>query len=62
MEIKEKLTTGKIEFITYIGSDGYSAPVVLKSDVVNTPNYLYLHRDYQETILAITDANRKTII
>lgn len=54
MEIKENRVTGAIEFVTYIGGDGYSAPLILKSDGV-TQNYLYLHRDYQGTILAITD-------
>lgn len=54
MEIKENRATGTIEFVTYIGGDGYSAPVVLKSDGV-TQNYLYLHRDYQGSILAVTD-------
>ncbi|KQB37713.1 RHS repeat-associated core domain-containing protein [Flavobacterium aquidurense] len=54
MEIKENRTTGAIEFITYIGGDGYSAPIVFKSDGI-TQDYLYLHRDYQGTILAVTD-------
>ena len=54
MEIKRNLVTNTIEFITYIGGDGYSAPLVVKSDGT-TQNYLYLHRDYQGTILAITD-------
>ena len=57
MEVKQNLTTGAIEFVTYIGGDGYSAPIVAKSDGVNQLQYLYLHRDYQGTILAITDAN-----
>ncbi|MBS7256135.1 FG-GAP-like repeat-containing protein [Flavobacterium branchiicola] len=61
MEIKENSITGTAEFVTYIGGDGYSAPVVLKTDGVNTPNYLYLHRDYQGTILAITDANANVV-
>lgn len=56
MEIKQNILTGVTEFITYIGGDGYSAPIVLKSDGT-TQNYLYLHRDYQGTILAITDSN-----
>jgi RHS repeat-associated protein len=56
MEIKENRTTGALEFVTYIGGDGYSAPIVLKSDGINPANYLYLHRDYQGSILAITDA------
>ena len=54
MEIK--ITPTSTEFVTYIGGDGYSAPIVLKSDGT-TQNYLYLHRDYQGSILAITDAN-----
>lgn len=57
MEIKENRDTGAFEFVTYIGGDGYSAPIVYKSDGRNNQNYLYLHRDYQGTILAITDAN-----
>lgn len=54
MEIKQNTVTGATEFVTYIGGDGYSAPVVLKSDGT-TQNYLYLHRDYQGTIVAITN-------
>ncbi|MFB9080243.1 RHS repeat-associated core domain-containing protein [Flavobacterium procerum] len=54
MEIKHNIVTGQVEFVTYIGGDGYSAPVVLKSDGV-TQNYLYLHRDYQGTITAISN-------
>ncbi|MEO8236874.1 MAG: FG-GAP-like repeat-containing protein [Flavobacterium sp.] len=57
MEIKQNTATGAFEFITYIGGDGYSAPIAVKSDGVNSSQYLYLHRDYQGTILAITDAN-----
>jgi RHS repeat-associated protein len=55
MEIKENINTNEVEFVTYIGGDGYSAPAVVKSDG-NTQNYLYLQRDYQGSILAITDA------
>lgn len=54
MEIKENRTTGAVEFVTYIGGDGYSAPLVVKNDGT-TQNYLYLHRDYQGTIVAVTD-------
>lgn len=57
MEIKENSTTGAIEFVTYVGGDGYSAPIVVKSDGINPANYLYLHRDYQGSIMAITDVN-----
>lgn len=54
MEIKRNITTNVVDFVTYIGGDGYSAPVVLKSDGT-TKNYFYLHRDYQGSILAITN-------
>lgn len=60
MEIKENITTGAIEFITYIGGDAYSAPIVVKSNGT-TQNYLYLHRDYQGSILAITDDNANVV-
>lgn len=43
-----------VEFITYIGGDAYSAPMVVKSNGT-TQNYFYLHRDYQGSILAITN-------
>lgn len=54
MEIKQNMLTGEVEFVTYIGGDGYSSSVVLKSDGA-TQEYLYLHRDYQGSIVAITD-------
>jgi RHS repeat-associated protein len=56
MEVKYNTLTNAVEFLTYIGGDGYSAPIALKSDGT-TQNYLYLHRDYQGSILAITDDN-----
>lgn len=55
MEIKYNKNTGATEFATYIGGDGYSAPLIIKSDGT-AQKYLYLHRDYQGSILAITDA------
>ncbi|MEN2486653.1 RHS repeat-associated core domain-containing protein [Flavobacterium sp. B11] len=61
MEIEENIKTGTAEFITYIGGDGYTAPVALKSNGVTTADYLYLHRDYQGTILAVTDANANVV-
>ncbi len=48
-------TPTSVEFLTYIGGTAYSAPLVLKSDGTSY-NYFYLHRDYQSTILAITNA------
>ncbi|WP_155960770.1 RHS repeat domain-containing protein [Flavobacterium daejeonense] len=55
MEIKHNIQTGAVEFVTYIGGDGYSAPIVLKSDGT-AQNYLYLQRDYQGSIVAVSDA------
>lgn len=56
MEVKENRTTNKLEFITFIGGDGYSASIAAKNDG-STLKYLYLHRDYQGTIVAVTDEN-----
>ncbi|WP_163408346.1 RHS repeat-associated core domain-containing protein [Flavobacterium ajazii] len=60
MEIKHNIQTGAVEFITYIGGDGYSVPVVLKSDGA-TQNYLYLQRDYQGSIVGISDATGQVL-
>jgi RHS repeat-associated protein len=54
VEVKYNIATDQIEFITYIGGDAYSAPVVLKDDT-NSKEYLYLHRDYLSSIVAITN-------
>jgi RHS repeat-associated protein len=58
MEIKENTQTGEVEFVTYIGN-GYSASVVSKktySSVGATQEQtLYLQRDYQGSILLITN-------
>jgi RHS repeat-associated protein len=61
MEVKQNMITGAVEFVTYIGGDGYSAPIAVKSDGVNPANYLYLHRDYQGTILVITNNNGEIV-
>ncbi len=61
MEIKATFAAGNtttptsVEFITYIGGDAYSAPMLVKSDGT-TQNYFYLHRDYQGSIMAVTNA------
>jgi RHS repeat-associated protein len=55
MEIKEDQISGTVEFITYIGGDGYTAPLIVKSDGLNPENYYYLHRDYQGSIMTITN-------
>ncbi|MEM0542327.1 polymorphic toxin type 23 domain-containing protein [Flavobacterium sp. j3] len=54
MEIKQDMVNGTVEFITYIGGDGYTAPVILKSDGT-TQQYMYLHRDYLGSIVAVTN-------
>ncbi|MBF4472943.1 RHS repeat domain-containing protein [Flavobacterium sp. HJJ] len=55
MEIKQDLfNNNAVEIITYIGGDGYTAPMIVKSDGT-TQNYLYLHRDYQGSIAAISN-------
>ncbi|PWB19379.1 FG-GAP-like repeat-containing protein [Flavobacterium sp. HTF] len=55
MEIKENMKTGVTDFVTYIGGDGYNAPLVFKSDGASSQKYLYLQRDYQGSIIAVAD-------
>ncbi len=55
MEIKRKMTSpSSVEFTTFIGGDAYTAPVIFRSDGT-TKNFFNLHRDYQGSIIAITD-------
>ncbi len=54
IEIKHNINTGNVEFITYIGGDGYTAPIIYKDNGI-TQEYLYLHRDYLGSIVAITN-------
>lgn len=60
MEIKVDTQNNTTEFVTYIGGDGYTAPIVLKSDGT-LQNYLYLQRDYQGSIVAITDSQGQVL-
>lgn len=55
MEIKENIATGILDFVTYIGGDGYTAPLLFKSDGAGNQKYLYLLRDYQGSIVSIAD-------
>jgi len=59
MEIKENTQTGAIEFVTYVDGDGYSAQAVYKKTYSSVgavqEQTLYLHRDYQGSILTITN-------
>lgn len=56
MEIKRNTDINSVEFITYIGGDAYTAPLVFMNNG-NTLNekYFYLHRDYQGSIMAISN-------
>lgn len=60
MEIKRNIAAGTVEFITYIGGDGYTAPLLLKSDGT-TQHYMYLHRDYMGSIMAVSNAAGQVI-
>ena len=61
MEIKASFATGNtttptsVEFITYLGGDAYSAPLLVKKIDSGTYENYYLHRDTQSSILAITN-------
>lgn len=59
MEMKHNTQTGAVEFVTYIGGDAYTAPVVFRYSypamLRPSGSYLYLHRDYQGTIVAISN-------
>jgi RHS repeat-associated protein len=59
MEITHDTQTGKTTFVTYVGGDGYSAPVIWHSEQTSgtSNNYYYLQRDYQGSIISITDKN-----
>jgi RHS repeat-associated protein len=54
---------GNTKIITYIGGDAYSAPIVhIKQTASGSTNgYHYLHRDYQGSILAITNSSANVI-
>lgn len=54
------VTPVEVELLTYIGGDAYTAPMVIKSNGT-TQNYFYLHRDYQSSILAITNEAGKIV-
>ena len=60
MEIKINITSATVEFCTYIGGSPYSSSIVLKSNGT-TKEYLYLLKDYQETINAIVNQSDTVI-
>ncbi|WP_452602781.1 colicin D domain-containing protein [Pontimicrobium sp. MEBiC06410] len=59
MEISYDSSTLKTTFVTYIGGDAYSAPVIWRSEQISetASDYYYLHRDYLGSILMISDAD-----
>jgi RHS repeat-associated protein len=67
MEIKRDILNNKVEFITYLGGDGYDAPIVnkLTYDATTPPSgaggLFYLHRDYQGSIVGITNSTGQVI-
>ncbi len=65
MEITEEQdTTGNTiatKFITYIDGDGYTASVLYKSDGGLNFENLYLHRDNQSSIIAISNQNKQML-
>ncbi|ADF50797.1 MAG: hypothetical protein CMP12_01930 [Zunongwangia sp.] len=59
MEVKFDSQSNKTTFVTYIGGDAYSAPLIFHEEKGSSTvsNYFYLHRDYLGSILSITDSN-----
>lgn len=57
MEVTHNNVTGKNEVLMFLGGDAYSSPVALKSELLTTApqQYLYLHRDYLGSIVAISN-------
>ncbi len=62
VEIEED-AKGNTKIITYIGGDAYSAPVVYIQQTAKgtSSGYHYLHRDYLNSILAISDSKGKIL-
>src|SRR5690606_15044857 len=62
---KHNTTTGDITILTYIGGDAYTAPIVYRSSPSSGggqgEDYLYLHRDYLGSILAITNQSKQVL-
>ncbi|MFP2996910.1 RHS repeat-associated core domain-containing protein [Spongiivirga sp. MCCC 1A20706] len=58
-EIVEDTDNGSVKIITYIGGDGYTAPMahIKTTGVGAIDEFHYLHRDYLGSIMAITDSN-----
>ena len=63
MEIVRDQEAGTAKFLTYVGGDAYTAPMVHVKDTDNANNngYHYLHRDYLGSILAVSDEDGEVI-
>jgi len=59
-EITKNISNNQTEFMTYLGGDAYSAPIVYKSNGSST-EFLYLHRDYLGSIIAISNSQSMLI-
>ncbi|WP_159291864.1 RHS repeat-associated core domain-containing protein, partial [Tenacibaculum maritimum] len=60
MEISHDVASGDTSFVTFIGGDAYSAPVIWKSENTSqgvVSDFYYLHRDHMNSILLITDSD-----
>lgn len=55
-------TTGKEKYILYIGGSPYDSNIIFVKDfLATTANYLFLHKDYLGSILAISNENGKLV-
>lgn len=63
IELVRDLENNTQKFLTYLGGDAYSAPVVhVKDTRANSPNgHHYLHRDYLGSILAVSNSSGEVI-
>ena len=63
IEIKHTIATDKYEVITYLDGNPYSATVIQKDKFTSTTTKetLYLHKDYQGSILAISNQQGKIL-
>jgi RHS repeat-associated protein len=59
VEITKNITTGEIKFVTFVGGDAYSAPIIHVKQTGATPinAFYYLHRDYLGSIMAISNSS-----
>jgi RHS repeat-associated protein len=56
MEITYDVATNKVDFVTYVDGDAYSASVIAKGETTATSQFFYLHRDYLGSVLAISNS------